>query len=194
MGRKITNVILDLDSTIISSLEPHVSQPKGLIGHEMKFDDVTEYIVYERPYLQEFLDFLFENFKVAVWTAASKDYALFIVENIILSKPDRYLEFVLFDYHGYISEEISDINCPKDLSLVFNMYRSFTADNTIIVDDLDHVFLPQLDNAYPIPAFEADSSNATKDTELLTLRHKLMNSEDNIISKTTYNRLLSTLD
>ena len=38
------------------------------------------YKVFERPGLQEFLDYLFANFNVSVWTAASKSYALFIID------------------------------------------------------------------------------------------------------------------
>ena len=34
------------------------------------------YIVFERPGLQEFLDYLFANYIVSVWTAATKDYAI----------------------------------------------------------------------------------------------------------------------
>ena len=37
------------------------------------------YVVFERPYLQSFLDYIFDKFNVYVWTAASKDYALYII-------------------------------------------------------------------------------------------------------------------
>ena len=38
------------------------------------------YIICERPHLSDFMDWLFKNFNVSVWTAASKDYALFIIK------------------------------------------------------------------------------------------------------------------
>lgn len=161
------NIILDLDSTVISSLDPSEKQPTGLKSYNMD----GEFIVYERPGLQEFLDYLFAHFTVAVWTAASKSYALFIVEKILLQKPGRKLAFVLYDYHGELSEKISD--CPKDLTLVWNTFTGFNKRNTIIIDDYEAVFGPQMCNSYPIPRFDADKPNASKDRELEKLRKKL---------------------
>lgn len=162
-------IILDLDSTVISSLRPWEPQPKGLIGHHMD----EEYIVYERPGLQKFLDVLFDNFGVAVWTAASKDYALFIVENILLQgRRGRKLDFVLFDLHGELSQQFS--HCPKDLRLVWDTFPEYTPENTIIIDDYDQVFGPQMENSYPIPPFEASNPDAVNDNILADLASKLM--------------------
>jgi TFIIF-interacting CTD phosphatase-like protein len=171
---KKMNVILDLDSTVINSLRPWDEQPKGLTGYTMENDSEAEYIVYERPHLQEFLDYLFANFRVAVWTAATKDYAIFIVENILLqNKPERKLEFLFFDYHTDISEKISKIDCIKDLNLVWNTFPGFNNKNTVIIDDYEEVYMPQICHSYPIPPFYADEPNAASDTELLKLKSKL---------------------
>ena len=81
------NVILDLDATCICSekisdlnLEDTdvINKIKKFKSHNM--DDF--YIVFERPHLQQFLNFLFRNYNVSVWTAASKSYAIFIVQKI----------------------------------------------------------------------------------------------------------------
>jgi hypothetical protein len=48
-------------------------------------DNIPLYKIFERPHLQKFLNWLFENFTVSVWTAASKTYALFIIEKFILA-------------------------------------------------------------------------------------------------------------
>ncbi len=162
-------VVLDLDSTVISSLRPDVPQPKGLTGYNM--DD--EYIVYERPKLQEFLDYLFANFHVGVWTAASKDYGLFIVEEILIQrKLEREVEFFLFDYHGDISEQTLG-GCPKNLKLLWDTLDGPTPENTVIIDDYEEVYLSQMCNAYPIHPFKADHPKATQDKELVELRKKL---------------------
>lgn len=165
---KPINIILDLDATVICSLRPWEKQASGLKGYDMD----NEFIVYERPGLQEFLDFLFKNFNVAVWTAASKEYALFIVDEILLQdKPERKMEFVLFDYHGELSDQFSD--CPKDLDLVYRIFPSFTSKNTIIIDDYEAVYMPQMCNSYPIPPFKAELPNAADDRELENLQRKL---------------------
>jgi TFIIF-interacting CTD phosphatase-like protein len=194
----LKNIILDLDSTVISSLRPWVKQPKGLIGHDMAGDDdeQIEYIVYERPHLQTFLDYIFANFTVAVWTAASKDYAVFIADKILTkNKPERALEFLLFNYHGDLSEVYSE--CPKDLSMVYNTFPKFNKDNTIIIDDYEAVYIPQMSNSYPIPPFEADSPDSTKDTQLLRLQIKLQqpnlgtSPNDNLMTKTTIGKAIA---
>lgn len=173
--RKLTHVILDLDNTIINSLEPTEKQAKNLVSYILKDEnDEVEYIIYERPHLQEFLDYLFENFKVAVWTAATKDYALFIIDNIILqNRPERHLEFFLFRYHSDISEELTDGVCPKDLNMVWDNFKDFTKENTIIIDDLEDVYMPQMYNSYPIPPFIANKKGAKNDVELLKLMRKM---------------------
>lgn len=77
------SIILDLDQTLISSeaTEDHNFEKYKEKSKKFRYDDMDGYyIVYSRPYLQDFLDYIFENFKVTVWTAASKDYALFIIE------------------------------------------------------------------------------------------------------------------
>lgn len=148
----ITNIVLDLDNTLISSVGTD-EDGKKFLPKESKFElerelrdemdentrmiikekidllekilqfefnimkesideDLTDtssilYIVFQRPHLQEFLDFLFSNFKVSVWSAASKDYVLFIINNIILkNKPTRQLEWIFFDEHCSISKKI----------------------------------------------------------------------------------------
>ena len=81
-----THVILDLDQTIISAETPKEIDLTGqdkIKAKKFTFHDMDNYyIVFERPGLQKFLDFLFANFSVSVWTAASKDYAAFIIKNI----------------------------------------------------------------------------------------------------------------
>ena len=105
---KRMNVILDLDATIISSLDPG-KIIKGLSFHIMtekiKGKEVPIFYVYERPYLQDFLDYLFENFNVGVWTAATKDYGSFIVEKIIAGKLAKERnEIVLLEQVSIIDE------------------------------------------------------------------------------------------
>ena len=188
----VRNIILDLDSTVINSLRPDEKQPKGFIGHVMKdeIDGIPEFIVYERPHLQKFLDFIFANFNVAVWTAASKDYAIFIVENILLqNKPERKLKFLLFDYHTDLFAKNNET--LKDLNFVFKTFPEFTEKNTIIVDDNHEVFSNQMENSYPIPAFEVVRKEAINDKELLYLIEKLKTrSRQNLISENTLAKVI----
>ncbi len=171
-------IILDLDSTIICSLKPNEKQPKGLKGYNM--DD--QWIVYERPHLRKFLEYLFKHYNVGVWTAASKDYGQFIITNII-EKYGGKLKFYLFDHH----EEMTRSNCIKDLKLVKMLFPEFG--EPTIIDDNPQVYACQMNNSFPIKPFMADSPNATQDTSLLELIDKLKMREEDGTSILTINTM-----
>lgn len=160
-------IFLDLDQTLISAeaLDEEYD-PKKHKKKAKKFEFKSMepyYIIFERPGLQPFLDYLFANFNVCVWTAASKDYALFIIDKIILaSNPERHLEYIFFSYHCNISKKLK--KGTKDLSILWDIYKlkEFNNGNTIILDDYDEVFNTQPNNciiATPFYFTKPDSEN-----------------------------------
>jgi TFIIF-interacting CTD phosphatase-like protein len=166
------NVILDLDNTILSA-EPLDEFPfkkpglkKRICGEMAVHDMDSYYIIFERPRVQNFLDWLFENYNVSVWTAASKDYALYVIENIILTKPERKLDHILFSYHCNISKK--QYRYSKKLNLIFDRFQipNYNSDNTIIIDDLPEVSSCQPDNAIRIKAFEILDEGSENDREM----------------------------
>ena len=131
------------------------------------------YIIFERPHLQEFLDFIFENYDVSIWTAATKDYALFIIDKIILTKPNRKLDYIFFSYHCNISKKIK--KSSKDLSMLWDIYKivGYNKNNTIILDDYDEVYISQKDNCIIAKQFKFINDNSEKDDFLKKLKRKL---------------------
>jgi len=105
------NVFLDLDQTLISAESISADNKEfdfkidGNKAKKFRYKIMDScYIVFERPGLQKFLDFLFANFNVSIWTAASKDYALYVIENIIINKKkSRHINWTFFSYHCDIS-------------------------------------------------------------------------------------------
>jgi hypothetical protein len=176
------NVILDLDNTIINALDDK-DRRKLPIEYSKKFayaDYIPFFRIYARPYLQEFLDFLFENFNVAVMTAAEKDYALFIINKFILNKEDRKLEFIFFRYQVDLSVEL--YGGMKDLRILWDTFKvnNFYPSNTVIIDDLDLVYQANPYNALRIPGFsivDEDTGKpnfeSAKDKELLNMMEQL---------------------
>lgn len=172
------NIILDLDNTIICAIEQNdydkikfQSLDNALLSKNMD----TSYKVYQRPHLDVFLDFIFKHFNVSVFTAASKDYALFIVKNFIIKDhPDRKIDFIFHSYHVDLSEY--KYNSPKDLRLLWNILPStFTPENTVIVDDLPDVKRANKQNCINIKAFDVYNEETDKiipssinDNELLS--------------------------
>lgn len=161
-------ILLDLDETIIHSLSP--SELKSLNKHQRsEFDKLTKhlmdddyYTVIERPGLQPFLDFLFKNFNVSVWTAASQDYALFIIDEIILKKKSRKLDWILFSYHCKIAKK--EEGGMKNLKLL-DRFSSY--DHLIILDDHPKVYKTQPDNCIAMKPFELSESERKMDNFLL---------------------------
>lgn len=172
------NIILDLDNTLLNSLT--FKEVKNFPQSKQKFftyvDMDKSYRVYLRPYLQKFLDFLFANYNVSIWTAASKSYATFIIDNIILVKPERKLDLVLFSYHCSYSKKF--LKCAKDIMMLWEelKLKGYTKENTTILDDLPeiHKTLPN----YTIKAkyFDVLKKGSEKDRFLLDLIHKLKTS------------------
>jgi len=171
----MNNILLDLDQTLIAALSPEELDEKKHSKKMEKFKYYNmdgEYTIFERPYLQEFLDYLFDkknNFNVSVWTAASKDYALFIIDNIILKKdkPERKLDFIFFSYHCSWSKHKK--SGTKDLSMLWDIYkiRGYSGDNTFIIDDYDEVKSTQPDNCIEIEPFEFHEKGSYNDDYLM---------------------------
>ena len=130
------------------------------------------YIVVERPYVQEFLDYIFQHFNVSVWTAATKDYASSIIKNVILTKPERKLDFVFFSYHCGVSSRLKkNSKALKLLRENFNLFH-YNLNNTFIIDDLDEIYEFQPFNCIPIPEFIFENEASEKDDFLLKLKNE----------------------
>jgi TFIIF-interacting CTD phosphatase-like protein len=170
-------LFLDLDSSLIYSeeLEYYDNKKNEKKQALFKYKDMDdEYRVFERPHLDKFLDYVFENFDVSVWTAASKDYAIFIIKHILLKKkPNRKLNYVLFSYHCDYSDEYK--KGTKDLEMLWDYYKikNFNKDNTRIVDDYDEVYKTQPKNCFKIKPFVFSKKYSEYDNELIKMIEKL---------------------
>jgi len=182
MTNKKFNVLLDLDQTLISA---EAEEEYDFVKNREKakkfdFHDMDGYyIVFERPGLQKFLDFIFENFNVSIWTAASKDYAIFIINKIILqNKPERHLDWIFFSYHCNISKKL--LNGTKDLNILWTMYNiaNYSTENTLIIDDYDEVYNTQNNNCIIAVPFEFTDDDSDKDQYLQQLQDILTEYKD----------------
>jgi len=165
------NFVLDLDQTVISAeasedIDFKKYKSKGKL---FRSDDMDGYyMVYSRPHLQEFLDYAFKHFNVTIWTAASKDYALFIIEKIILNNnPDRKIDFIFFSYHCGISKKIKKYS--KELCVLWDIYKlpGYNKENTVILDDYKaDVHKCQPNNCIIAPPFEFTNEGSENDSFL----------------------------
>ena len=73
-------IILDLDETLIHAV-PKGTSELSHITQGLPYHEFSEFYIFERPNLEEFLRILAEDYRLAVWTAAQKEYATFVVNN-----------------------------------------------------------------------------------------------------------------
>lgn len=183
------NIFLDLDQSIISGevmkeeYDEDEEEEEDIYDIEsnkakavnFNFQNMENYyVIFERPGLQKFLDYLFANFNVSVWTAASKEYALFIIEKIVLAgRPDRKLDYVFFSYHCKASQKLK--NGSKDLSMLWDVYKlpGYNKSNTYILDDYDEVYNTQPDNTLIAKPFYFTDERSEHDDFLPNLITKL---------------------
>jgi len=170
------NIYLDLDETLIYSID--ISRKRSLPNsiEDFKYHNFeNHYMILERPHLQPFLDWLFENFSVSVWSAASPDYVKYIVDNVIMGHnyKNRKLQRVLNSDNCDKSQLLYGEDSLKKLAMLWEYYKlpNHTADNTILLDDLCLNIRSQPENSLRIKKFLGKSD----DNELLKVKTKLEN-------------------
>lgn len=177
---KKENFILDLDQTLVSAepteeydISKNREKAKKFVFHDMD----GYYVVFERPGLQPFLTYLFDNYNVSIWTAASKDYALFIIDKIILAgNSNRKLDYIFFAYHCDLSDKIK--KNTKDLSMFWDVFKmvGYDKNNTVILDDYEEdVYKSQPENCILAKPFEFKAENSENDDFLIKLLDKMKN-------------------
>jgi hypothetical protein len=163
------NIILDLDNTLISAISKSEETKKSKLNlKDIPYVNMYGiYKIYERPELQEFLDFIFKNFNVSVWTAASTYYALFVIKNFIYAKKNRKLDYIFTSYHCKQSKKKNKI--LKDLSFIVTDKKKLK--NYFLIDDDDEVCKAQPKNSFCIKKF--DVLDSIEDNELKKMKKTL---------------------
>ncbi|MCH9715811.1 MAG: HAD family hydrolase [Gammaproteobacteria bacterium] len=169
-------VVLDLDATLISAQSLDKYDKEANVKKSSKFEKSYQmdnvYQIFARPHLDIFLNYLFSNFRVGVWTAASQLYALSVIDNLILTKPSRKLEFIMFDYHN--EDAMKRGRGTKDLDLLKSFYGMDLNDrDVIIIDDYDAVCKVNKRKSIKARFFEYTKRGSENDKFLLTLIPKL---------------------
>ena len=180
--RKDITVVLDLDNTLIYSIPMIKGFPKKKFTkkksylNDMKSHKMDEdFIVFERPGLQKFLSWLFKNFNVIVWSAASPDYVEFIVKNII-EKKNRKVEYVLNSENCEDSQKIFGDKHIKNLKLLWDIHDlPLGPHTTLIIDDLKMVTGIQPHNSIQIKSFNTKNIKCQDDCELEQIKKRLIN-------------------
>lgn len=165
----IENVILDLDNTLIHSVDKgEFCINKNVLKKMEKFtfhDMKPHFIVFERPGLQDFLTFLFKNYNVAVWSAGTPTYVDYIIDHVVQRNlKSRKLVFV---YNSKDCERSKKkYESIKDLRYVYSKNKGWDQSNTVIIDDLIDVYNSNPKNTIQIKDFNFCGKGSTTDNHL----------------------------
>lgn len=139
MAVRKLQILLDLDETLIHymtakewQLVPEEEKVKYTI-HTPFLNGGTAVL---RPHVKEFLEYIFENCTVSIFTYASEDYAQEIASVLTDGHPEKFANIWSHDIADYASDILER---GKDLRYVwYNLKpKVMTPSNTILVDDLD---------------------------------------------------------
>lgn len=136
-------LILDLDETLIRGQEtPLEGIPSFAVG---------PFLIHKRPHLEAFLAYALEHFSVAVWTSASRDYALGIIQAIFPDPAALEFVFALEQCTRRNNEYTLEPYWIKDLRKI---KKKFPLEQVIILDDSPEKLERHYGNLVRMPAWE----------------------------------------
>jgi len=159
-------LILDLDETLVFASEARLACDEDFL--------VGEYFVYKRPGLDRFIEFAFQHFKVAVWTASGSDYADAVVAEIF--RDPKRLEFAWSRQRctWKSDPELGAGYWIKDLKKVVRIGHSLNG--ILVVDDSPRKLERSYGNYIRVLPFAGDPS----DDELEKLERYLLRLRDSV--------------
>lgn len=148
MNSTINNklIVLDIDRTLVHSVVKYFV--KSDWSNHYKTLKFNNYIVFLRPLLEDFLNFLKEKkYKVGLFTGGDSEYAEFIKKNIFNNFP---LEFV---YSKVECEESFDYDGKLKSVNYLSQSLDIPVENILLIDDANNVKRANPNNCYQISPF-----------------------------------------
>jgi RNA polymerase II subunit A small phosphatase-like protein len=172
-------LILDIDETLIHATKKELNQKVDF--------KVFDYNVYKRPFLDDFLNEVKDDFLLAIWSSASDDYVEEITKQII---PEEIkLEFVWGrsrctyrrniqrDEYGYYNDDFNNhYHYIKPLKKVRR--KGYRLNRILIVDDSPHKSKDNFGNAIYPKEFIGDIKDA--ELKLLAQYLKMLKNKENV--------------
>jgi TFIIF-interacting CTD phosphatase-like protein len=171
------NIILDLDETLVSvTTKPvRVFDFKFSIIDQLTNQPVT-YYARKRPNLEIFLKYIFKNFSsVAVWTAATKQYASKVIQGIMTNEQINALAFV--KCRDDLKVDATG-TYTKPLHRVFQTHPVIKKHNTLMIDDRRSVLVENLGNAIIVPAWKGHPSDDPSLAQLIIILNGILQYRD----------------
>lgn len=169
----IETKFIEIDNIIESKNKEIEEFVKNLREKEMESADYN--IIYsetkffkgnKRPHLNKFLDFLFENFDVAVWSAGNKEYINPSIDQIFGERKND-LKFV------YTADQCDEVKLKDQMVKIkpLSKIRGYHPDKIIHIDDNRDTFIKNPYNALKISGWtdNKDDNKLLKCIEILKI-------------------------
>lgn len=174
---KKPHIILDLDETCISAVEVRSKTPAkapNLKSFQLFYGGVLNFVVYKRPYLDEFLATCFKLANVSFWSAGEKQYVIDIVSNIV--DPAHYKDIRLILWRDHCLQSNKNTSTLKSIQWLAekipNMPELLGTDMVLLDDLADNTIFNGI-YGFNVPAFNSSDEDASQDTTLLRLAETL---------------------
>lgn len=175
-------IILDLDQTLIHDDINNIKQ----LGQYDAIVTKHEIGLYSRPFMVHFLDYLFENYDVAIWTAATENWLMASLNTVL--RKYKYKFLFRWDVRQVnLTGKMPNISYQKNLEKVWKVFPSYNASNTLLIDDTSFVSGDiGKNNHLVITKFDCENVNSKYDLHLLHIKDLLKKHGNNV--KTIVNK------
>jgi RNA polymerase II subunit A small phosphatase-like protein len=148
-------LILDIDETLLHATEKELPHHHDFVAEQ--------YFVYLRPCLNDFLNFAFDNFHVAIWTSSNERYAEYIARKIIPLGQQLTFRWSRDRCTAKFNHETWEYEYIKDLKKAKR--KGFPLESIITIDNTPEKLRRNYGNLVRVTSFTGDQ----KDTELIDL-------------------------
>lgn len=162
-------IILDIDETLVYATKNQLA-----VKHDFKLSD---YFVYKRPDLDEFIEYVDSNFQFAIWSSASDMYVEKMTQKLELNEKAAFCwarskatfkrPSNLDSDGNYNIESVDHHFFVKRLKKVKKL--GFDLDKIVIVDDTPHKAQENYGNAIYVSEYKGNQD----DDELMRLKEYL---------------------
>jgi len=152
-------LILDLDETLIHYCCEWIGRPPNFLA--------ANQIIFTRPFTDEFLNYAFHHFDIAVWSAASGKYFVEVMDVLI---PSFHEIIFAWDREKCIPfKNGNKIEFYKDLDQIRDL--GYKTNNVYIIDDKPENYINiSQENLIPAQPYWGDSSDAALFDIILALK------------------------
>ena len=180
--------VFDLDNTLVCAVpNTELHTIPSIVQTKFKYYDFittdTNYRIFIRPHFIEMINEISQFADIAIWTAATEDYAKFIIQHIFPS----YVPIKYMLHRTHTEYCVQKYNKFKPLEYIYSVDPNSNQTNTIIIDDLIDVASSNPMNCIQIKPFKMITdylkqynTTAHTDLSLLYLPNQIKNKKKTI--------------